>query len=323
MKMVLRIGLRSPFGLFTLTFDQEPLFFTKGMDPGQKIIYSIIERSVKGKEKEGRDPGSLKESLGLKAREVISLVGAGGKTTLMFRLAKELHLEGKKVVTTTTTKILEPVSGETAFLFIDPDEEKIDQFVRSHLSEYKHITIASQKLGSGKLKGIPPNLVNEIWNSDEIDFLIVEADGAAGRPVKAPREQEPVIPLETTLVVAILGVDGLGVELNGENVFQAERVSKMTGIPVGGRVTDEAMAILMTHPEGIFKGAPSSSRVVAFLNKVDIPDGVAKAKGIALKILERKHSQIESVVLGQLKNEPPVVEVILNRPRSKHQPACR
>jgi len=50
--------------------------------------------------------------------------------------------------------------------------------------------------------------------------------------------------------------------------------------------------------------------VIAFLNKVDIPDGVVKAKGIARKIIERKHLQIERVVLGQLKNEPPVVEVI-------------
>ena len=243
-------------------------------------------------------------------REVISLVGAGGKTTLMFRLAKELYLQVKKVVTTTTTKILEPSSEETAFLFIDPDETEIKQFVHDHLDEYKHITIASQRLGSGKLKGVSPNLVNEIWNSDRADFLIVEADGAAGRPVKAPREQEPVIPLETTLVVALLGVEGVGAELNDENVFQADRISQMTGIPIGGRMTAEAMAILMTHPEGISKGAPSSSRVIAFLNKVDIPDGVTKAKRIAQKIFERKHHPIERVVLGQLRNEPPVAEVI-------------
>jgi probable selenium-dependent hydroxylase accessory protein YqeC len=128
--------------------------------------------------------------------------------------------------------------------------------------------------------------------------------------VKAPRESEPVIPTSTTLVVAILGVDGMEKELNEQNVFQQERVSKITGIPIGERLTDEAMAILMTHPEGIFKGAPSSSRVVVFLNKVDIPDGVAKAKSIAKKIFEKKHRQIERVVLGQLKNDPPVAEVI-------------
>jgi probable selenium-dependent hydroxylase accessory protein YqeC len=279
------------------------------MDPDQKVIYSIIERFVKRAQKEEGFGGFLTEALGLKAREMISLVGAGGKTTLMFRLAKEILLGGKKVVTTTTTKILEPTSEETSSLFIDPDEEKIKDFVWRHIDQYRHITVAQERLGSGKLKGISPNLVNELWTS-RIDTIIIEADGGAGRPVKAPREWEPIIPLSTTLVVAILGVDGIEMELNEENVFQPERVSKITGIPIGERLTDEAMAILMTHPEGIFKGAPSSSRVVVLLNKVDIPDGVAKAKGIAKKIFEKKHRQIERIVLGQLKNEPPVAEVI-------------
>jgi probable selenium-dependent hydroxylase accessory protein YqeC len=280
------------------------------MDSNQKFIYSIVEKFVKGTRGEREGAGVLLASLGLEAREVISLAGAGGKTTLMFCLAKELFLAGKKVVTTTTTKILEPASGETASLFIDLDEKEVKEFVLKHLDEYRHITIARERLGSGKLKGVSSDLVDDLWGSSEIDCIIIEADGAAGRPIKAPREGEPVIPSSSTLVVAILGVDGAEMEVNEENVFQAERVSKLTGIPMGKKMTDEAMAVLMTHPEGIFKGAPSSSRVIAFLNKVDIPDGVVKAKGIAQKIIERKHPKIERVVLGQLRNEPCVVEVI-------------
>jgi probable selenium-dependent hydroxylase accessory protein YqeC len=280
------------------------------MDPNQKVIYSIVEKFVKGSKKTRGGPRSLIESLNLSEREMISLVGAGGKTTLMFRLARELFLEGKKVVTTTTTKILEPASGETAFLFIHPNEDKIREFVLTRLDQYHHITLARERHESGKLIGVSSGLVNDLWNSREIDTIIVEADGAAGRPVKAPREKEPVIPSNTTLVVAILGVDGAGMELNVENVFQAERVSKMTGIPMGEKITDEAMAVLMTHSDGVFKGAPSSSKVIPFLNKVDIPNGITRGKGIAQKILERRHPKIERVVLGQLKKDPPVAEVI-------------
>jgi probable selenium-dependent hydroxylase accessory protein YqeC len=280
------------------------------MDPNQKIIYSIIEGLVKETQKKGMAVGFLVEALGIKPREVISVVGAGGKTTFMFCLAKELVRNGKKVVVTTTTKILEATTEEAGFLFIDSDEEKIKDFVGHHLDRYHAITIARERFGSGKLKGVSPNLVDELWVSHDIDTIIIEADGAAGRPVKAPREWEPVIPPSTTLVVAILGIDGAEVKLNEENVFQSERVSKLTGISMGERVTEEAMATLMTHSEGIFKGAPSSSRIIAFLNKVDIPNGVAKAEGIARKILEKGHPQIERVVLGQLKNEPPVAEVI-------------
>jgi probable selenium-dependent hydroxylase accessory protein YqeC len=66
----------------------------------------------------------------------------------------------------------------------------------------------------------------------------------------------------------------------------------------------------MTHPEGIFKGSPFSSRVVAFLNKVDIPKGGAKAKSIAQKIIDKKQQKIERVVLGQLKSEFPIAGVM-------------
>jgi probable selenium-dependent hydroxylase accessory protein YqeC len=246
----------------------------------------------------------------LKPREVISLVGAGGKTTLMFRLAKELIQDGKRVITTTTTKILEPSPDETECLYVESDEEKLKEWAKGHIADYQHVTLARERLGSGKLKGISPALVLELWDLDLMDTLIVEADGAAGRPVKVPREGEPVIPSNTTLVVAMLGVEGMGRELNDENVFQAELISTMTGIPIGRPLTEEAFSILVTHPRGIFKGAPVSSRVAVFLNKVDTAGGLQKAKQIAQKILEKKNPQIERVVLGQLKKDPPVVEVV-------------
>jgi len=115
------------------------------VNPNLKGIGSIVEKLVKGK-KRTRSP-LLTDSLGLQEREVISLVGAGGKTTLMFRLARELLLAGRKVVTTTTTKILEPTPEETPCLIVDQDEDKVKTFVRTHLEQNHHITVASERLG--------------------------------------------------------------------------------------------------------------------------------------------------------------------------------
>ena len=280
------------------------------MDPDQKIIYSFIERLVKKKEKTKEQPRTLIESLDLRAKEVISLVGAGGKTTLMFRLAKELLLAGEKVVTTTTTKILEPSSEETPCLFVHSDEEKLKQMALQHIDQFRNITLARERLESRKLKGISPELVSLLCNSPEIDMMIIEADGAAGRPVKAPREWEPVIPSHTTLVIGLLGVDGVGKELDEENLFQAERISQLTGIPMGGKMTCEGMAILMVHPQGIFKGAPRSSRRVAFINKVDVPEGLIWGREIGKEILKKGSPQIERVILGQLISKLPVAEVM-------------
>ena len=268
-----------------------------------------IERFLK--KKEGAEiKTSIKEALDLKSKEVISLVGAGGKTTLMFRLAKELLLDGEKVVTTTTTKILEPSSEETPCLFVHSDEEKLKQLALQHIDQFRHITLARERIESMKLKGISPDLVSLLWNSPEIDMMIIEADGAAGRPVKAPREWEPVIPSHTTLVIGLLGVDGVGKELNEENLFQAERISQLTGIPMGGKMTCGGMAILMVHPQGILKGAPHSSRRVAFINKVDVPKGMMWGREIGKEILEKGSPQIERVILGRLKSELPVAEVM-------------
>lgn len=273
------------------------------------MVQSITGNNVTKDKASGPALGILSESLGLGPREVVSLAGAGGKTTLMFRLANELLLSGKKVVTTTTTRILEPASTETASFFVHSSGEKIKEFLRGHLDRFRHITVAGERLGEGKVKGIAPDVVCDLWDASLSDYVIVEADGSAGRPLKAPREQEPVIPPNTTLVVAILGIDGLGMELDERNVFQPALMSKLTGVPVGQRIDAESMAILMTHPDGIFKGAPASSRVAAFLNKVDLASAPHEAQEVAERILAKQHPRIERVILGQLRRDPPVARV--------------
>jgi probable selenium-dependent hydroxylase accessory protein YqeC len=106
-------------------------------------------------------------------------------------------------------------------------------------------------------------------------------------------------------------MDGVEKALDDRYVFRAERVSKITGIPPGDKLTEEGMALLIIHPDGLFKEAPASARRIAFLNKVDIPDGLDRAKRIAGIILEKEDSGIESVISGQVKNEPPVAAVFL------------
>lgn len=273
------------------------------------MVQSITGNNVTKDKPSGPALGVLSESLGLGPREVVSLAGAGGKTTLMFRLANELLLSGKKVVTTTTTRILEPTSTETASFFVHSSREKIKEFLEGHLDRFRHITVAGERLGEGKVKGVAPDVICDLWDASLSDYVIVEADGSAGRPLKAPREQEPVIPPNTTLVVAILGIDGLGMELDERNVFQPALMSTLTGVPVGQRIDAESMAILMTHPDGIFKGAPASSRVVAFLNKVDLLSESRKAEEVAERILAKQHPRIERVILGQLRRDPPVARV--------------
>jgi len=252
---------------------------------------------------------TLKEALGIKPGEVISLVGGGGKTTLMFALARELTSGGNHVITTTTTKILEPLPSETRLLLLETDEQEMIRRLLQNIAEYRHITLVRERLASGKLEGISPELVVKLARLNQVSHIIVEADGAAQRSLKAPNLTEPVIPTNTSLVIPVVGIDALGCHLTGENVFRPEIVSKLLGLPLGEIISAESIAFLITHPRGIIKGSPDGARIIPFINKVDLDEGLSQGRDLAGKILAMRHPRIKRVVLGQVQLPEPVMEV--------------
>jgi probable selenium-dependent hydroxylase accessory protein YqeC len=255
---------------------------------------------------------SLIEAFDIRKHEVISLVGGGGKTTLMFALARELSLSGQKVITTTTTRIAasEPSRYGSPFLLLEEDGKKLIQFLPGNLERYGHITIAAEIFpGQDKLRGIAPETIDRIATL-KLAYIIVEADGSRSKPIKAPNATEPVIPESTTLVIPVVGMDALGAKLSEEKVFRPEIISRITGLALGELITEDVIATLLTHPQGIVKGTPSGARIVPLLNKMD-QSNISLGRALALKILEKGQLRIHKVVLGQLQSDKPVVEFIL------------
>jgi len=257
---------------------------------------------------------SLKEAFNIQYGEVISLVGAGGKTTLMVALAKELAATGETIVTTTTTKIFDWQAPGSS-LIMELDERKMIAQLIQELKRHQHITLASERLiDEGKLKGISPELVPRLAELEQIAYIIVEADGAARKSLKAPNATEPVMPQNTSLVIPIVGIDALGSRLNRENVFRPEIVSQLTGLALGSIISAEAITTLLTHPEGIIKGSPAHARIIPIINKMDLAQSLNTAENLASNILESGHPQIERVVLGQVQSERSVIEVFQATP---------
>jgi probable selenium-dependent hydroxylase accessory protein YqeC len=255
----------------------------------------------------------LKEAFDIRSGEVISLVGGGGKTTLMFALAQELASGGDCVITTTTTKIFEPSPSEAPLLLLETDEGELMRLLLGNLAKHRHITVASGKLSSGKLDGVSPEFVVELAGLSQVSCIVVEADGAAHRSLKAPNQTEPVIPLNTSLVIPVVGIDAVGCRLTEEDVFRPEIASDLLGLPLGGVISTDAVAFLVTHHQGIIKGSPEPARIVPFINKMDLDGGLLKGRDLADKILAMKHPQIERVVLGQAQSPEPVIEVVLQK----------
>src|SRR3972149_2776710 len=90
---------------------------------------------------------------------VITFVGAGGKTTSMFRLARELAEAGRTVVVTTTTRILPPRDDQSDCLLIAQTSDQMCTAVRTCLNRVNVLTVAAALTSDGKLKGIEPEWV--------------------------------------------------------------------------------------------------------------------------------------------------------------------
>ncbi len=224
---------------------------------------------------------TLREALGVGATDVVALVGAGGKTTALFLLAHELRMAGANPVVTTTTKILIPGSEARLRVLVDGDREALGRAVAGVGAAIP--VAATATTPDGKLVGLPPEWIADLAALPRVTHVLVEADGAARLPVKAPREDEPVIPAATTIVVAVVGIDALGGTLS-RVAHRPERVAALTGLGPDDPLDARAMARVMCGDDGMTRGRPATARVVMLVNKADDEGRVRDARLVAREL---------------------------------------
>jgi probable selenium-dependent hydroxylase accessory protein YqeC len=239
--------------------------------------------------------------LDLGTREHIAFVGGGGKTSLMFALAEELVGRDKVVLTSTTTKVSYKEARLAPLVILLAGSAKMEELGEKLKSE-RHVFVSERLLDSGKVQGIDASLADIYYRKLPLDYLLVEADGSAGRPVKAPALHEPVIPESATIVLALLGLEALGRLFAPETVFRPELASRVTGLQPGEELSAPALAKLFLDPQGLFKGSPASAKRMAFLNKRDLLPEEAKAKDLADLILAGDKNEVDRAIIGSLKN---------------------
>jgi len=198
-------------------------------------------------------------------KEMICLVGAGGKTSAMFRLAQELSDEGKKILVTTTTAIYYPTENQNGQIVI-ADLLLPDLFESISCG----ITVYGRALSNeGKLLGVDPELLDALFLKGIFDYIIVEGDGSKGRPLKAPAGHEPVIPSLASKVLGLVGLDCVGKKVCPENVHRPELFCNISGCREGDIIDADMICRLIAHEEGLFKAVPSRAERYVVLNKAD------------------------------------------------------
>jgi len=244
----------------------------------------------------------------LKGGGVVSIVGAGGKTSLMFRIARELLEAGESVLTTTTTKIEMPTKDQSPHVIQSTSLEEILRKAKALLNDSLHISAVSKHHSfKTKLIGFKPELIDEIRKSGLFKWILVEADGAVRRPMKAPSSHEPVISGSSRWVIAVVGVDSIGKPLDERCVFRPEIYADITGLSQGECVTASSAATAVVHGRGIMKGCPSEAMRLVFINKADLSGGIEAGREI-IGFLKKAKNNLTRVAIGAALHEPPVME---------------
>ncbi len=202
---------------------------------------------------------TLAQALELR-RGVTAVIGGGGKTSLLRALGEELAGEGHTVLLCATTKFF-PFPG---LVNLDSPSERE---LRESLSARRLIAAGTSIAGTGKRGALelPMECLAAL-----ADYVIVEADGSAGRPVKAHAPHEPVIPARANQTILVVGASGFGRPIAGA-AHRPERYAELAGVRPDAPVSPETEAAVL-GAEGLH------DRV--YINQADTPERLSAAENL-------------------------------------------
>lgn len=227
----------------------------------------------------------------------LAFVGAGGKTSALFRVARELTTPPKSsrsyktILVTTTTHFgawQARLADQLVWIKSVAEVDELDQAMP------EGILMLSGGEANDRLSGLKQEELENVRQVAERLHLplLIEADGAHTRPLKAPDELEPVIPEFVQHVVVVAGLTGLGQPLSEKWVHRPKQFARLSGIDVGEMVTEQGLINVLRHEQGGLKNIPPGSRKSVLLNQADTAELQAQGQAIAEHLLSDYHSVI-------------------------------
>ncbi len=223
----------------------------------------------------------------IKRKYIISFVGAGGKTTLIFNLAEELKKLGKKVIITTTTNMF---ICEKYFL---PTNDLTE--IKRNLDIHS-ITVIGKPVNNKKFTALENINYNELLAL--CDFVLIESDGSKRLPLKVPAYYEPVIADGTDIIVGVSGIDSIGKTIN-EACHRKELVCSFFNTDEEHIISENDIAKILSDGNGTMKGlreldekrvSEGKGKVtyVAVINKCDTDEFLKRGEIIGALLEEKK-----------------------------------
>lgn len=244
----------------------------------------------------------LVEILGLADRELVALVGGGGKSTLLVELAKELRGRAARVVVTTTTAMFQDQLAQAGPVFWARHWRKLAHTTEHGSTPPGVIALAHSPTPEGKVIGLPRGWVARLWAEGRADYVLVEADGSRGLSLKAFGALEPQVPDTVTTLVLLAGLDILGSPLQEQHVHRADVAAEALGVELGSLVTPELLGLVLVWQLNLLRERFPRARLLAFLNKADSPEKADVGEAIAGELL-RQVPTLDGAVVASLAGE--------------------
>lgn len=190
---------------------------------------------------------------------VTSLIGSGGKTTMLHVLAAELSVKGTVILTTSTH--IRP--SEFLPCLYSPTAEA----VRAALLQAPAVCIGRRN-DEGKLSAceLPLETIAAL-----ADYVLVEADGSKRLPLKAHASHEPVIPNNSGKTICLVGASGFGKPIC-EVVHRPEIFCTISGASPEQPAAPETVACVLRR-EGLAD--------IYYVNQCELQGARAKAETVA------------------------------------------
>jgi len=240
---------------------------------------------------------------------VVCVVGAGGKKTTLYTLANALD----RTAVTATVRI--PIFDE-AVTAVHATESPAAALAGTTTWP---VGVVAERERQDRYAGYDPAVVDRLAgrirphaSPDEAlaDVLLVKADGARTRWLKAPDDREPQLPREADVVIPIASARVVGEPLSDERVHRPERVAALTGLSPGDRISATDVATVLASRDGGLKDVPPDAAVVPLVNMVDDDDLERTGRAVAEAVLDRAGDRIERVVLARMIDPDPLVDVV-------------
>lgn len=239
---------------------------------------------------------TLRRALRLTGSEIVAFVGAGGKSAALFQLARQFE----RALLTTSTHLGGWQAGQ-ADQSLEFNEEEIK---RALAKGGICLVTGGLEADTGKLAALPPQKLArlKVIARQAGLPLLIEADGARGKALKAPAAREPAIPPFAEMVIVCAGLKGLGRPLDAETVHRPQIFGELSGLGAGELIGADHLARVLNHPQGGQKNIPPGARRVFLLNQADALTDLQLA-AVARQFSAQRPPRQKRVLLTSLRQE--------------------